>query len=202
MINFTNKRYIINMPYRNKSSPYRRVNANGGGGEEGGGEEGYLKKYFIYACVVCTCLAAFVIIGLVSFLVDRENNDDDDGAVKLPVEQSDFLDQFIENTEEMENFIRCLSGCGAGAATPCNTDTDCIDPEMCREICGGKFQWQHPPPGGGLCISENCSGNNVCEKICIRITVLNSCPLDCLCATKEQLPGVCPPDLGTMATNE
>ena len=135
------------MPYH--KTKYRRFNGNGGEGGEEGKEKSYWyswDKFFMWGCIVCTCLAAFVIIGLASFLVHRENNDDDDGAVKLPVEQSasDFLVQFLGNLQQTDDFIRCMSGCGAGPATPCNTTTDCIEPEVCFAICG-KFNSQNPP---------------------------------------------------------
>ena len=180
------------MPYH--KTKYRRFNGNGGEGGEEGKEKSYWyswDKFFMWGCIVCTCLAAFVIIGLASFLVHRENNDDDDGAVKLPVEQSesDFLDQFLGNLQQTDDFIRCMSGCGAGPATPCNTTTDCIDPEVCFAICG-KFNSQNPPARN--CLPLECSGNQLCENICIRNVVIRvSCPIDCLCEKVDHPPGIC-----------
>ncbi|KKN25091.1 hypothetical protein LCGC14_0888280 [marine sediment metagenome] len=154
------------------------------------------KRNWILCFFICMCLAVVAVLAIVSVLLNRDIRDsDDDGAIKLPIEQSasDFLEQFLGNSQQTNDFIRCMSGCGAGAATPCNTTTDCIDPEECRPFCGGRFHGSLtpgadscPPPGG-------CPRDQICELICARITVLASCPLDCLCATSDDPPGFCGP---------
>ncbi len=164
----------------------------------------FLKKYkgqkdkwwILWLCFfVCMCLAILAILVLVSILFDRDIHDnDDDGAINSPLEQSVWLNGFLKNTEQLENFTRCLSGCGAGMPIVCRSDTDCIDPEQCIGICGGRFQGNKPLVFNTCRQNSECQDSKLCEKICIRRTVVGaSCPFDCLCATSDPRPPSCPP---------
>ncbi|KKN25090.1 hypothetical protein LCGC14_0888270 [marine sediment metagenome] len=121
--------------------------------------KGKENKGWILCFFACMCLAVIAVLAIVSVLLNRDirDNDDDGQSVSL-----NSIVEFLGNPQQTDDFIRCLSGCGAGLPTQCRDLPGCLDKERCGLFCG------RPGPMNNCRNSSDCNGNTLCDEFCFQ----------------------------------
>ena len=125
--------------------------------------KGKENKGWILCFFACMCLAVIAVLAIVSVLLNRDirDNDDDGQSVSL-----NSIVEFLGNPQQTNDFIRCLSGCGNGPPSPCQTLPGCLDNEQCSGFCGRISE-------NSVCTnSSDCNGNILCTRFCFETNLL------------------------------